>query len=96
MDHAVNIRVFLEDLVETSLLGDINIVELGPLAADELDTVDGLLRSIIQIVRDHDFVVCLQESECGERTDVTAPSTAELFQGTGLTEVFAYVPRDEH
>lgn len=96
MDHAVNIGVFLEDLVETGFLGDIDVVELWPLAADELDAVDDLFGRIIQIVCDHNFVVCLKEGECGERANVTTPSTTELLQGARLTEVFAYVPRNEH
>lgn len=72
MDHAVNIGVFLEDLVETSFLGDVDVVELGPLTAKKLDAVDGLLRSIVKIVGDYNFVVCLKKGEGGERTNVTA------------------------
>ena len=47
MYYAVNIRVGLEDAVKRSRLGDIDIIELGPLATDELDTPDGFLRGVV-------------------------------------------------
>lgn len=41
MDHTVNVWMRLEDLVEVLLFPDIDMKEFGPLAADELDTIDG-------------------------------------------------------
>ena len=96
MDHAVNIWVVLEDLVETGFLSDIDVVELWPLAADELDTVDDLLRSIVKIVCDHNFVICFKECERGERTNVAATTINLLAYGTPLNGVFLYAPRDEY
>ena len=43
MNHTVDILMRLKDLVEGTRLGDINVVKFGPLAADELDTIDCLL-----------------------------------------------------
>jgi len=43
MYHAVDIRMRLEDLVKVLLFPDVDMEELRPLAADELDAVDCLL-----------------------------------------------------
>lgn len=42
MDNAVNVGVSFEHLVEAVLHGDIELDELGLLAADQLNTVEGL------------------------------------------------------
>lgn len=57
MNHAIDIRMRFEDLVEVLLLSNIDIVELGSLAADEFNAIDDLLRRIVQIVRNDDLVV---------------------------------------
>lgn len=47
MNDTVDSWVLLEDLVESLLVGDICLVELGPLAANELDTVEGDLGGVV-------------------------------------------------
>lgn len=47
VDDIVNVWVLLEDLVERSLILDVELVELWPFAADELDTVDDFLRRVV-------------------------------------------------
>lgn len=42
MNHAVDIRVCLEDLVEVLLFSDVNMKKVGSLAADELNAIDCL------------------------------------------------------
>jgi hypothetical protein len=76
VDHIVDIRVLLEHLVQLLLIGDVQFVVLGPLAADELDTVQDLLRRVVKVVDDDDLVVGLEKSESGERADV-AGATSE-------------------
>lgn len=78
VNHTINVRVLLEDLVKTSFLSDVDIVELRPLAANELDAVDDFSGSIVKIVSNHNFVVCLEEGERSRRTNVTTPSRSEL------------------
>ena len=39
MNYTVNIRMFLEDLVEGRFIGDIELVEGGLLAANKLDAI---------------------------------------------------------
>ena len=56
MNHAVNVWMCLEDLVEVVLLADIDIEEFRPLATDELDTIDDFLRCVEKVVGNDDFV----------------------------------------
>jgi hypothetical protein len=57
MNHIVNVGVFIKDLVKSSLVCDIGLIELGPLAADEFNAVEDFLRGVVQIVDDDDLVV---------------------------------------
>jgi hypothetical protein len=43
VNDIVDVWVLLEDLVKRGLVLDVELVEIGPLAADELDAVDDLL-----------------------------------------------------
>jgi hypothetical protein len=76
VDNIVNIRVLLEHLIQLLLIGDVQRVVLGPLAADELDTVEDLLGGVVEVVDDDDLVVGLEKGESGERADV-AGTTGE-------------------
>lgn len=58
MDYIVNVRVVVEDLVECSLIADVGLVELGSLAADELNAIDDFLGGVVETVDDDDLVVC--------------------------------------
>lgn len=70
VDDAVNVGVGLEDLVEGSLVGDIELGELGLLAGDQLNALQGLGRGVVQVVGDDDLVASLEQSEGGERANV--------------------------
>jgi hypothetical protein len=70
VNDIVDIRVLLEHLIQGLLIGDIERVVLGSLAADQLDAVQDLLGGVIEVVDDDDLVVGLEESERGERADV--------------------------
>lgn len=56
MNDTIYVGILLEDLVKSAVIGNIDIVETRPLAADQLDTVDSLLGRIVKIVSDDDFV----------------------------------------
>lgn len=47
MDNTVNFGVLLEDIVKGTLVGDVELVEVGALAADQLDSVDGDLGRVV-------------------------------------------------
>ena len=75
VDDIVDVGVLLEHLVERGLILDVELVEFGLLAADELDAVEDLLGRVVEIVDDDDLVAGLEESKRCERADV-AGSTA--------------------
>lgn len=56
MNDAIYVGILLENFVKSAIIGNIDIVETRPLAADQLDTVDGLLGRIVKIVSNDDFV----------------------------------------
>lgn len=70
VDNTVNVRVLLEHLVQLLLIGDIAGVELGSLAANELDAVEDFVRGVVEVVDDNDLVVCLEEGEGSEGANV--------------------------
>lgn len=70
MDDAVNVGVGLEDTVEASLVGDIELSELGLLTADQLNALESLSGGVVEVVSDDDLVASLEESEGGERANV--------------------------
>lgn len=74
MDDAVDVRVGLEHLVEARLVGDVELGELGLLAAEELNAIDDLVRGVVQVVRDDDLVARLDQGEGREGPDVARSS----------------------
>lgn len=77
MDYAVNLGVLLEDLIETSLVGDVDLVEVGALAGKKLDAVDGDLGGVVQAVDNDNVVAVLKQSEGSEGANV-AGATVEM------------------
>lgn len=43
MYHAINVRMLLENAIQGAINGNIDIVKLRPLAAEELDPIEGFL-----------------------------------------------------
>lgn len=82
VDDAVNGRVRLEDGVKRRLVRHVGLVEEGPLAAEELDTVEGHDGRVVQAVDDNDVVPVLEEGERREGADV-AGSSARGVSGAG-------------
>jgi hypothetical protein len=58
--------VLLEHLVQRGLVLDVELVELGSLAADELDAVDDLLGGVVEVVDNDNLVISLEESKSCE------------------------------
>jgi hypothetical protein len=78
VDNAVNVGVGLEHLVKGILLGDIELNELGLLAADKLNTVQSLGRGVVQVVSNDDLVAGLEKGKGGERANVARATAGEL------------------
>jgi hypothetical protein len=81
VNDTVNVGVGLEDLVEASLIGDIQLNELGLLAADQLDPIQGFHGGVVQVVGNDDLVASLEQSEGGEGANV-ASATVDRRKGT--------------
>lgn len=76
MNHAVNVWVLLKDAVKRSLVGDVELDKLGPLAADQLDAVDDLFGRVVQVVSDDYLVAGLEEGESREGANVAGTTAA--------------------
>lgn len=74
MDHAVNIRMRLEDLVEVLLFPDVDIVKLGSLARDKLNSINCFFGGVEQVVHKYDLVASLEEGKRCEGPNVAATS----------------------
>lgn len=61
MNDTIYVRILLENFVKSAVIGNIDIVETRPLAADQLDTIDGLLGRIVKIVSNDDLVASFQQ-----------------------------------
>lgn len=78
MDNAVNVGVSLKHLIQGILLGDIELVEFGLLAADQLNTFESLARRVVQIVYNNDLVAGLEEGQGGERANVARATAGRV------------------
>lgn len=81
VDDRVNGWVLLEDLVESGLVSDVELVEVGAAAADELDTVESDLGRVVERVDNDNVVTVLEEGEGGEGANV-AGATTEVSGGS--------------
>lgn len=79
MDDIVDVRVLLKHLVQLLLIGDIQRVVLGPLAADELNTVEDLIGRVVEVVDDDDLVVGFEERESSERPNIAGATMEEVM-----------------
>lgn len=70
MNDAVNLGVSRKDLVELLLVGDVGLVELGSLAANELNAVEGDLGRVVETVYNDNLVAILQECKRCEGANV--------------------------
>lgn len=70
VDDGVDGGVLLEDLVEGLLVGNVDLVEVGTAAAEQLDAVEGDLGRVVEVVDNDDIVTVLKEGEGGEGADV--------------------------
>ncbi len=60
VDDTVNVWVLLEHLIETSLIGYIDLIQIWTLSADEFDAIDRLFGGVVKIVHYHNFVIGFQ------------------------------------
>ncbi len=80
VDDIIDIRMLFEHLVERSFILDIELVELWPLAADELNTVDDLLGGVVKVIDDDDLVARLEKGKRCERANVAGTTAVVSMQ----------------
>lgn len=70
MDHAVDIRMRIENLVQIRLVDHIGLVEGRSLSGDELDSVESNFGRVVEVIHDDDLISMFDESESSEGPDV--------------------------
>jgi len=78
VNDTVNVGVRLEDLVESGLVGHIDLSEFGFLARDQLNALESLVGRVVKVVCDNDLVASLQQSEGGEGSNVTGTTVLRM------------------
>jgi hypothetical protein len=61
VDYAVNGGVFIKYPVQGSFVGDIDIVEGWPPAAEQLYPIHGNCRGVAKVVDNHDIISMLEK-----------------------------------
>lgn len=74
VDHGVNLWVFLENFIQALCVRDINVVEGWLLSTDKLDTIEDLLRRIVQVIYNNHIVASNQKLQSSEGTDISSSS----------------------
>ena len=72
MDNAVNVWMCSEHLVQCRLVRNIHLVKLRSLSAEELNAIEGDFRGVVKTVDNYNLVAMLEESEGGERPNVSS------------------------
>ena len=70
VDDIVDVRVLVEDGIQALLVGNVTVVVLGTLAADQFDAVEDFLGRVVEVVDDDDLVVGLEKGQGGEGANV--------------------------
>lgn len=70
MDDRVNSRVLVEHVVKGLLVGDVNLVEVGTAATEELNAVKSNLGGVVEAVYNNDIVAVLKESQGSKGANV--------------------------
>jgi hypothetical protein len=61
VDHTVDIWMGCKDLLKSSLIGDVDLVEVRSLAANKLNAIQGDFGGIVETVYDNDSVAMFEK-----------------------------------
>lgn len=70
MNDTVDGRVLGEHIVEGLLVGNVDLVEVGAAATEQLDAVERNLGRVVETIDNDDIVTVLQQGQRRERADV--------------------------
>jgi hypothetical protein len=62
VDNAVNAGILCEDLVKTVFICDIDLIEVWPLSADELNAVQRNLGRVVEAIDNYNLIAMFKES----------------------------------
>lgn len=82
MNDTIDIRMSLEDLFDSWLICYVDLVELGSLAAQQLNAIQADFGRIVQTVNDDDFITMLKKGERGEGSNVSCTTGDENFSNS--------------
>jgi hypothetical protein len=87
VDDAVDIGIFREDLLQSLLICNVDLVEIWSLSAQEFNAIERDYRRVIQTIDDDDFIAMLEESERSEGANIAGasmPVTISISSVLGL------------
>ncbi|KND92431.1 putative quinone oxidoreductase [Tolypocladium ophioglossoides CBS 100239] len=100
VNDAVNCRVLGKHVVKGLFVGHVDLVKVGPAAAEQLDAVDGDLGRVVEADDNDDIVAVLEQREGGEGANVARATWGTLAGGPHRKRVMAgechVVPGDEN
>jgi hypothetical protein len=76
VDDAVNGRVLGKDIIQRRLVGNVQLVEVGTAAANQLNAVEGDLGGVVEAVDNNDIIAVLEQSKGREGTNVAGSAAS--------------------
>lgn len=76
MNDAVDVWMLGEDVIQSFLVGNVDVVVFRLLSTDQFYAVENFARGVVKVVNNDDFVVCFKKSEGSERANI-AGTTVE-------------------
>jgi hypothetical protein len=74
VNDTVNVWMLREHIVESFFIFDVKADKIWPLAADQFYTVENLLRRIVEVVCDNDFVASFEKGKSSEGANIACAS----------------------
>ncbi len=68
--------MLLEDFLESRLIGNVDLVENWTLSAEQFYAIQADFRGVVQAVNDDDLEAILEQSESGERSNVSGATVS--------------------
>ena len=88
MNDTVDLGVLGEDIVESALVGDVELVKGRAASTDSLNSVEDVFERVVQAVDDDDVVAVLEESKGSERANVaSATAVGGVSIGLGVLSI---------
>lgn len=74
MDDTVDVGVSCKDLVQSLLVGDVDLIEGWSFPADQLDAVQSNLRGVVEVINNDNFIAMFEQGQSRERPNISCAS----------------------